>query len=422
MAKKNILVFPCGSEIALEIYRSLIHSTHFNLIGAGSVKDHGEFVFENYISDVPFASDIDIISHLAKLVKEYNITAIYPSLDSVISILKNKESELGCKVISSSAETTNICLSKKKTYNLFEGKIPVPKIFSNTEEISEYPIFIKPDIGYGSRGVLKANNKEDADNHIKKNLNSLLLEFLPGREYTIDCFSDFTSKLRFVGPRKRNRISNGISVNTSTMPLEDRFNQLAEIINVELKPNGAWFFQVKERKDGTLVLMEVASRLGGSSSVYRAKGINFASLSIFNALGETVSIIENDYSVELDRALDSIFKIDIQFKHVYVDFDDTLIVNDKVNTELVGLIYKFFNQGKIIHLITKHEYDLKESLARFKLSELFDEIIHLEKQDQKWKYIAHKDSIFIDDSFAERKQVKNNLGISVFSIDMISIL
>jgi DNA modification methylase len=61
-------------------------------------------------------------------------------------------------------------------------------------------------------------------------------------------------------------------------------------------------------------------------------------------------------------------------------------------------------------------------MAKYKLSELFDEIIHIEKHDQKWRYIAHKDSIFIDDSFAERKQIKNNLNIAVFSVDMISML
>ena len=46
--RKNILVFPCGSEIALELYRALVHSKHFNLIGASSVDDHGRFVYHNY--------------------------------------------------------------------------------------------------------------------------------------------------------------------------------------------------------------------------------------------------------------------------------------------------------------------------------------------------------------------------------------
>ena len=59
--KKNILVFPCGSEIGLEIYRSLNYSTHLNLFGGNSIKDHGEFVYENYIGDLPFVSDENFV-------------------------------------------------------------------------------------------------------------------------------------------------------------------------------------------------------------------------------------------------------------------------------------------------------------------------------------------------------------------------
>ena len=62
--KKNILVFPCGSEVALEIHRSLRYSSHFNLIGASSVDDHGRFVFESYIDGLPFFTDEGFIEHL----------------------------------------------------------------------------------------------------------------------------------------------------------------------------------------------------------------------------------------------------------------------------------------------------------------------------------------------------------------------
>ena len=57
--RKNILVFPCGSEVALEIYRFLRHSTHFHLIGANSVDDHGKFVFEYYIGGLPYVNSND---------------------------------------------------------------------------------------------------------------------------------------------------------------------------------------------------------------------------------------------------------------------------------------------------------------------------------------------------------------------------
>jgi hypothetical protein len=44
MRNVNVLVFPCGSEIGLELHRSLKDIRFVNLFGASSVSDHGEFV------------------------------------------------------------------------------------------------------------------------------------------------------------------------------------------------------------------------------------------------------------------------------------------------------------------------------------------------------------------------------------------
>jgi hypothetical protein len=77
----RVLVFPCGSEVALEIYRSVKYSTHVELIGANSVDDHGKFVYENYVDGVPFVDSEDLIPHLKQLVEEQSIDAIYPAMD-----------------------------------------------------------------------------------------------------------------------------------------------------------------------------------------------------------------------------------------------------------------------------------------------------------------------------------------------------
>ena len=44
----NVLVFPCGSEIGLEVNNSLKYDKHINLYGLSSVPCHGKFVFQNY--------------------------------------------------------------------------------------------------------------------------------------------------------------------------------------------------------------------------------------------------------------------------------------------------------------------------------------------------------------------------------------
>ena len=106
-----------------------------------------------------------------------------------------------------------------------------------------------------------------------------------------------------------------------------------------------------------------------------------------------------------------------------MDFDDTLYIHDKVNIRMISFLYQCANQNIPVILITKHSKDIHESLKKLKISEeLFFDIIQLEQMEDKCRYIKGKDSILIDDSFAERKRVRERLGIPVFDIDMVESL
>lgn len=425
--KKNILVFPCGSEIALEVYRSVNKSTHFNLIGASSCDDHGKFIFENYIGGLPFITDKDFIPQIKKIVKENNIDALYPAMDAVIEILKSNEEEIGCKVIASKAQTTKICLSKSATYKALKGKVRIPKTYKSVQEVESYPVFTKPDVGYGSRGAKKCLNCEDLKNQLELFPTSIICEYLPGEEYTVDCFTDSKGQLLCSYPRIRARIMNGISVNTKPVLDNGEFFDFANKINQNIEFSGAWFFQVKRTSSGQLALLEVASRFGGSSSLFRAKGVNFALMSLFNAFDIPLSILENNYDVEMDRALDNKYKINLTYNEVFVDFDDCIYLEKKyVNDQLLAYLFRCRNNGIKVTLLSKHD-DIKlgkldDLLIELRIEQIFDRIIHLDSGDCKYKYIDNKNSIFIDDSFAERKAIKEHCGLNVFSIDMVECL
>ena len=428
--KKNILVFPCGSEIALEIYRSVKNSAHFNLIGASSVDDHGKFVFENYIGNIPFITDKNFINAIKKIVKEKHIDAIYPAMDAVIEILKKNEESLGCKVISSNSETTQICLSKTKTYRVLKSFVRVPEIYS-TEKLREspdvFPIFAKPDIGYGSRGAKKICSVLEMETHLAQYPSCILLEFLPGDEFTVDCFSDKSGNLLFAAPRKRGRIMNGISVNTKAEKDDSEFQAFAKKINAQIKFRGAWFFQVKRDSNGKLALLEVASRFGGSSSLFRAQGVNFAMMSLFDAFDIPVSVLRNNYAVELDRALDNSYQIDLKYSEVFVDFDDCIYLETAyVNDTLMAFLFRCINAGIRITLLSKHDDEklgpLDDLLDNLRIRPIFDRILHIRPDQKKVDFIDNMEAIFIDDSFADRKSIAEKFHIPVFSMDMVEIL
>ena len=77
----------------------------------------------------------------------------------------------------------------------------------------------------------------------------------------------------FVGARARNRILNGIAVNTigASEYVQSEMEIIAKKINELLILHGAWFFQVKCNEKGKFKLLEVAARLGGSSGLFRPK-------------------------------------------------------------------------------------------------------------------------------------------------------
>lgn len=425
--QKNILVFPCGSEIALEIYRAVRYSTHFKLIGANSVNDHGRFVYEDYEGGLPFINQDNFIPALKELIARRHIDAVYPAMDAVIELLKSHEAELGCKVIAPPAATTEICLAKSRTYKLLKDVVRTPHVYEPGSAVKTFPVFAKPDIGYGSRGARILNSAEELELHLHNYPDCIITEYLPGDEYTVDCFTGPNGQLLFAAPRQRCRVMNGISVNTRPVDTDlGEFRTMAAAINGAMKFCGAWFFQVKRNRDGLLTLLEVASRFGGSSGLFRARGVNFALMSLFTAFDIPVTVLENDYQVEMDRALDNKYKLSLQFNEVFVDFDDCLLLEGKkVNSELVSFLYECINRGYPVNLLSRHPAGavaLTDRLKELRLEQIFDRVIHLPKGDKKSSYIHNERAIFIDDSFAERKDVFENCHIPVFSPDMVSVL
>ncbi len=418
----NVLVFPCGSEIGLEIHRAFQGIKDVKLIGASSVPDHGRFLFENYHEGLPALEADTFLAELAAFVKKEHVDFIFPAHDSVVLKLAEHHEAIGCQVIGSPAATCRIARSKRRTYQHFKGVLRVPEMFndvaSNALLDTHFPLFLKPDVGQGSKGTFLAQDIDDLAFYRKKNPSLLILEYLPGDEYTIDCFTDYEGTLRFHGPRRRTRIINGISVGTESVQGEE-FAIMAREINDHLSLNGAWFFQAKRAANGELALLEVAPRIGGSSAVYRMRGVNFPVLSYYNQQKIKVSILCGDFPVALDRAWSNRYQLDIAYNHVYLDFDDCVCVGGKLNAMVMRLIVASINAGKKVHLLSKCAADLEQRLAEMRIKPLFDSATHIGRADDKTKYIKHCDAIFVDDSFAERQNVHNALGIPVFAVDAV---
>lgn len=419
MSKIRVLVFPAGEINSVELHDALSTCVNIELFGASSVERHGSYIFKNYIANAPLISEPDFFDKFNKILNENKIDVIFPTHDTVAEFFAQNSEKLNSVVVCSDKKTAEICRDKKATFEIFKNEDFCPKIYSTVEEL---PVFIKPRKGQGSVGVKLLKTESDIPTNMNTN-EYVISEYLPGEEYTVDCITDKNGVLKAVLPRSRKRLLAGVCVAGQNGALTQEIKNIADKINNKLKFRGLWFFQIKKDSKGKFKLLEISVRCAGSMCLSRAMGVNLPLLSIYTAMGQEIEVFKNPYNLKMDRTLISRYKMDYEYSKVYFDFDDTLIIDNKVHLPAIAFLYQCKNKNKKIVLLTKHEYDLDKTLSNFSIcKELFDEIIILQSHEEKSTRIKPDNAIFIDNSFKERKKVHEIFKIPVFDVDGIEVL
>lgn len=426
MNNYNVLIFPCGTEIANEVINSLKNNKYFKQIFASSEgTSYCSFRGEE-IDILPFVTDETFLIELKKLISRKNIDFIIPAHDDVAFALSQIENQIEAQIIGQSKFVNDIVRFKDVTYDYFTDILPLAKVYKGKVELNDFPLFTKPKRGQGAQNSVKLNSLEEFKSFFMQNKKEdfVLMECLTGNEFTIDCFSD-KGKVLYFGARTREKTTRGISVQSSFITdekLNEEFMIYANIISEKLNMNGIWFYQMKFDKNNELKLLEVGPRVSGTMMLNRARGINFIELALYQKLGFEVEVAFNNIEISLARALVPIYKHNIQYENLYIDFDDTLLLEEKyINPELMKLIFQAKNEEKKVYLITKNKkFNLAKTLHKFGITNVFDEIIHIHEKEKKIDYMQ-QNSVLIDDSFMERKEAIKN-GIYAYGLDIFEML
>lgn len=417
----GVLVLPGGTEIGLEVRRSLADLKEIALAGAGAPADrHGPFAYRRWAT-VPSVTEPGWQDELNAVIERFAIDFVFPGHDDVLLAMAESVEAIGARIVTSPAATCRLTRSKSATYAALAGVVPVPQVFASAAAVNRFPVFVKPDAAQGSQGAMLVHDAGQLERAVAGG-SDLIMEFLPGEELTVDCFSDRDRGLLFARARPRLRTRAGISMSSRTVTEDALISEMAEAIDERLELHGAWFFQLRQDAAGRLRLLEVAPRAAGTSAVHRVTGVNFALLSIYEQLRVPVRLSPNPTAVELDRALVNRYRHDLCYGAVYVDLDDTLIVREAVNTTLVAFLYQCLNSGHELVLLTRHRGDLEQTLGRFRLHGLWDRVIHLTDDQAKADFITEPDAILIDDSFRERADAHARRGIATFDASMLELL
>lgn len=421
--KTNVMIFGGGGYSAIQVYFSLKNSMRFHPIMAGSYDNHSTYISKDAIIDLPYTKDADFVEKLNECCRENNMKFIIPTHDSAALTLMENQDKLIATVVCSCLETTRLCRYKSLTYKALEACDFVPSVYSY--ETPVFPIFAKDDVGQGGRNAHLVHNREELQKLKDDEIDYVLCEYLPGKEVTIDCFTDRHGKLRFAQPRYRERLMNGITARTSNAEMTDELQHIVDGISERIPFRGYWFIQCKQNAAGKYKLMEISTRFAGTFDLSKSLDVNLPLLALCDFSDMEVDFSPNKYKISLDKTYIDRYKLDYDYRRVYLDFDDTLVFGrEKYNTEAMRFVYQCLNKGISVVLITKHAYDIHETMRKIRLSEgIFDEIVEVPLDRQKYEFMDNDiPSILIDNAYAERKLVKEKLGIPSFDVSNIDCL
>jgi hypothetical protein len=274
-------------------------------------------------------------------------------------------------------------------------------------------------MGQGGQNIILANSQDDVQRALDTVDLPLVVEYLSGEEITVDCFTDRHQNVIFIAPRTRERVKAGITMRSQFLELTQELENIAKEINRRLTLRGAWFFQMKLDKNGNWKLLEICCRIAGTMVAQRARGANLPLMVIQDYLERELVILSNSSVTLIERNIQTHTQLNFDYDTVFIDFDETLIIDGYAVPQVLAFLYQEVKKDKKIKLITRHKFDILETLKHARIGrELFDEIIQIDDESPKSNYVT-KSAIFIDNHFPERLDVFLKHSIPVFDVDAL---
>lgn len=259
---------------------------------------------------VPSIDDQSYIPKLVEICKKESINGILTMLDSDLVVLsKNiyKFEKIGVKSFVASESVVQICNDKFRTYkflceNGFRTILTYEDIntfiAARNEKKIDFPVFVKPVVGDGSRGTSKVENITKLEELVKYNDNLIIQEFIDGIEFDIDAYIDTISG-ELVDIFIKRKISTTIGGADKVVSYYDEdivslTKKLCKSLDIK-GPVNIDLFKV----NGEYYISEINPRLGANYICAQELGKNYCKLIMNNMLGKINEVQNFKYQQDI---------------------------------------------------------------------------------------------------------------------------
>ena len=262
------------------------------------------YTYELY-KEVPIAKYAEVIvgkrwrdpliyDDLVSIIDNYQIGVVLPFEDpsiEIVSRLKAMRPNVFMPV--SDASINSIMFDKKDSESWFIAhNIPIPKSYQVGDKL-DYPVFIKPRDGAGSKGIKLIEDQETWDK-VENKENYVIQQYIGNnKEYTVDCYVSQKGMIISIVPRERLVTAGGEVVNTITLH-DSEIEILSERILKEGNFIGPITIQfIRNMENGKTYVMEINPRLGGGVIASIEAGADMTEFIIRESQGDILAPVRN---------------------------------------------------------------------------------------------------------------------------------
>lgn len=339
--KIRVMVTGAGAPGGPGIIRALSADPGIQLVGAdANPLASGRALLPDF-ELLPPASAADFGSSLLNICKRRHIDVLLPLVTRELEVIAGMRSEFGSAGIAAVVSDDGpLKVANNKhllMLKLEEAGIPVaafravqtPEALEQAVKDFGYPqkpVVIKPSLSNGSRGmrILDARRDRFADffdqkpgtaiTTLEEVLNllqnhkipeMLVMEYLPGEEYTVDCLLD-RGKPLLILPRRRLAMNNGISVAGIFENHPDIISYTRSVFDA-IPLHGPAGLQVRINANGEMRMLEINPRLQGSTTTAMGMGINLPAMAVRQAAGLPFNIPQPRWGLRFARVYEDLF-------------------------------------------------------------------------------------------------------------------
>jgi carbamoyl-phosphate synthase large subunit len=285
----TVVLFTCAGQ-RVDIVRA------FRAAGATALAvDADELAPALYHADrrlvVPPISHPGYLETISALVSEHDVRLIVPLSDLDHALLARARERLEpAVVLLPDADVCERMTDKLEAHQFFGAKgIASPRSWApdGIPADARYPVLVKARLGFGSRHIYLAENREQLDFFLGyTSVPSFVQERCLGVEFSIDVFCDLDGRCLNAIPRTMILSKGGESIRGMSIKDEELIEHgrlVAETVGIKGPAN----IQCFREADGRLPVTDVNTRFGGGFPVPLTAGSRYPELALALARGES---------------------------------------------------------------------------------------------------------------------------------------